>query len=166
MGAIMAGRRPDSFRLSGLTVALGASVLMLVSSQLPWIRTTSPVAFDYWIDVRVDSSGGLDTNAIRVLVIAALAVAVLAVMSLVPYLRFLCAAVVVIGGVCIALALGMMSEINQPGAGNILGHIVSDVYQRSPGTGVYVLMAGSTLAIISGALMLLTPRVPSPGYEY
>ena len=162
----MAGRRLNAFRLLGFTVALGASALMLVSSQLPWMCTTSPVAFDYWIDVRVDSSGGLDANAIRVLVIAALAVAVLAVMSLVPYLHFLCAAVVVIGGVCIALALGVMSGINQPAPGNILGHLVSNVYHRSPGIGIYVLMAGSTLAIISGALTLLTPRVPAPGYEY
>lgn len=162
----MAGRRLDAFRLLGVTVALSASALMLVSSQLPWIHTTSPVAFDYWIDIHVDSSGGLDTNAIRVLVIAAIAVAALAVMSLVPYLRFLCAAVVVIGGVCIALALGVVSEINRPVANDILAPLVSQVHQRSPGTGVYVLIAGSTLAIISGALTLLAPRTAPPRYRY
>lgn len=158
-------RRLSAFRLLGLTVAFAASVLMLVSSQLSWIHTTSPVAFDYWIDVRVDNSGGLDLTAIKVLVIAALAVAVLAALSLIPYLRFLCAVVVVIGGVCIALTLGVMSEINKPGTSNLAGHIVSNVYQRSPGIGIYVLIAGSTLAIISGALTLLTPRTV-PRYQY
>jgi hypothetical protein len=163
-GQIMAGRRLNAFRLSGLTVALSASVLMLISSQLPWIRTTSPIAFDYWIDARVDNSGALDVNAIKVLVTAALAVAVLAVLSLIPYLRVLCAVVVVIGGVCIALALGVMSQINKPVTGDFAGHIVSNASQRGPGTGIYVLIAGSTLAIISGALTLLTPRTASPRY--
>jgi len=129
---------------------------MLISSQLPWVRTTSPIAFDYWLDVRVDNSGALDVNAIKVLVTAALAVAVLAVLSLIPYLRVLCAVVVVIGGVCIALALGVMSQINKPVTSNLVGHIVSNASQRGPGTGIYVLIAGSTLAIISGALTLLT----------
>ena len=165
-GQIMAGRRLNVFRLSGLTVALSASVLMLISSQLPWVRTTSPIAFDYWIDVRVDNSGALDINAIKVLVIAALAVAALAVMSLIPYLRVLCAVVVVIGGVCIALALGVMSEINKPVTGNYVGHIVSNASQRGPGAGIYVLIAGSALAIISGALTLLTPRTSPPRYPY
>jgi hypothetical protein len=162
----MAGHPLNAFRLLGVGVGLSASVLMLVSSQLPWIRTTSPVAFDYWIDVHVDSSGGLDTNAIRVLVIAAVAVAALAVMSLLPYLRLLCAAVVVVGGVCIALALGVMSEINKPVADNVLAPLASNVYQRSPGIGIYVLIAGSTLAIISGALTLLTPRAGAPPYRH
>jgi hypothetical protein len=162
----MAGRWFNAFRLSGLTVALSASVLMLISSQLPWVRTTSPIAFDYWIDVRVDNSGALDVNAIKVLVIAALAVATLAVMSLIPYLRMLCAVVVVIGGVCIALALGVMSEINRPVTGNLVGHVVSNASQRGPGMGIYVLIAGSTLAIISGALTLLTPRTAPVRYRY
>ena len=166
MGQIMAGRRLNAFRLSGLTVALSASVLMLISSQLPWVRTTSPITFDYWIDVRVDNSGALDVNAVRVLVIAALAVAALAVMSLIPYLRVMCAVVVVIGGVCIALALGVMSEINKPVTGNYVGHIVSSASQRGPGAGIYVLIAGSALAIISGALTLLTPRTAPPRYPY
>src|SRR5215469_147939 len=154
----MAGRRLNAFRLSGVTVALSASVLILISSQLPWVRTTSPIAFNYWIDVHVDNSGGLDINAVRVLVVAALMVATLAVMSLIPYLRVLCAVVVVIGGVCIALALGVMSEINRPVTGNYVGNIVSSASQRGPGAGIYVLIAGSALAIISGALTLLTPR--------
>jgi hypothetical protein len=159
----MAGRRLNAFRLSGVTVALSASVLILVSSQLPWVRTTSPIAFNYWIDVHVDNSGVLDINAIQVLVVAAVAVALLGVMSLIPYLRMLCAAVVVIGGVCIALALGVMSEINKPMTGNLAGHIVSNASQRGPGAGVYVLIAGSALAIISGALTLLSPRTePAP----
>jgi len=162
----MAGRRLSAFRLFGLTVALSASVLMLISSQLPWVRTTSPIAFDYWIDIRVDNSGALDANAIRVLVFAALAVAVLAVMSLIPYLRALCAAVVVIGGVCIALALGVVSEINKPVTSNFVGHIVSNASQRGPGTGIYVLIAGSTLAIISGALTLLAPPTAPPRSPY
>jgi uncharacterized membrane protein (TIGR02234 family) len=166
LGQIMAGRRLNAYRLSGLTVALSASVLMLISSQLPWVGTTSPVAFDYWIGVRFDNSGGLDVSAMKVLVIAALAVAVLAVASLIPYLRALCAVVVVIGGVCIALALGVMSEINKPATGNLVGHIVSSASQRGPGTGIYVLIAGSTLAIISGALTLLSPRVAPARYRY
>jgi hypothetical protein len=166
MGQIMAGRRLNAFRLSGLTVALSASVLMLISSQLPWVRTTSPITFDYWIDVRVDNSGALDVNAVKVLVIAALAAAALAVMSLIPYLRVLCALVVVIGGVCIALALGVMSEINKPVTGNYVGHIVSSASQRGPGAGIYVLIAGSALAIISGALTLLTPRTAPPRHPY
>ena len=165
-GQIMAGRRFNAFRLSGLTVALSASVLMLISSQLPWVRTTSPIAFDYWLDVRVDNSGALDVSAIKVLVVAALAVAALAVLSLIPYLRVLCAVVVVIGGVCIALALGVVSEINKPVTGNLVGHITGNVSQRGPGTGIYVLIAGSTLAIISGALTLLTPRTAPPRYTY
>ena len=165
-GLFMAGRRLNAFRLSGLTVALSASVLMLISSQLPWVRTTSPIAFDYWIDVRVNNSGALDISAIKVLVIAALAVAVLAVMSLIPYLRALCAVVVVIGGVCIALALGVMSEINKPVTGNFAGHIVGNASQRGPGMGIYVLIAGSALAIISGALTLLSPRTAPSGYLY
>ena len=160
----MAGRRLNAFRLSGLSVALSASVLMLISSQLPWVRTTSPIAFDYWIDARVDNSGALDVNAIKVLVTAALAVAVLAVLSLIPYLRVLCAVVVVIGGVCIALALGVMSQINKPVTGDFAGYVVSSASQRGPGTGIYVLIAGSALAIISGALTLLTPRTASPRY--
>lgn len=139
---------------------------MLISSQLPWVRTTSPIAFDYWIDVRVDNSGALDVNAIKVLVTAALAVAVLAVLSLIPYLRVLCAVVVVIGGVCIALALGVMSQINKPVTGDFAGHIVSNASQRGPGTGIYVLIAGSTLAIISGALTLLTPRTAPSRHPY
>ena len=77
-----------------------------------------------------------------------------------------CAAVVVIGGVCIALALGVVSEINRPVANDILAPLVSQVHQRSPGTGVYVLIAGSTLAIISGALTLLAPRTAPPRYRY
>ena len=162
----MAGRRLNAFRLSGVTVALSASVLILISSQLPWVRTTSPIAFNYWIDVHVDNSGGLDINAVRVLVVAALMVATLAVMSLIPYLRVLCAAVVVIGGVCIALALGVMSEINRPVTGNLTGHIVGHVSERGPGMGVYVLIAGSALAIISGALTLLSPRTAPPRYGY
>src|SRR5215472_770508 len=166
IGEIMAGRRLNAFRLSGVTVALSASVLILVSSQLPWVRTTSPIAFNYWIDVRVDNSGTLDINAVQVLVVAALAVAFLAVMSLIPYLRMLCAAVVVIGGVCIALALGVMSEINKPVTGNFAGHIVSHASQRGPGAGVYVLIAGSALAIISGALTLLSPRTAAARYSY
>jgi uncharacterized membrane protein (TIGR02234 family) len=166
MGAIiMAARRLSAFRLLGLTVALGSSLLMLISSQLPWIHTTSPIAFGNWIDIRVDSSGSLGLNAIKVLVVAALAVAVLAVTSLIPYLRFLCAAIVVIGGVCIALALGVMSEINNPDTSNFVGHTVSTASQRSPATGIYVLIAGSALAIISGALTLLTPRTV-PRYRY
>jgi hypothetical protein len=72
--------------------------------------------------------------------------------------------VVVIGGVCIALALGVMSQINKPVTGDFAGHIVSNASQRGPGTGIYVLIAGSTLAIISGALTLLTPRTASPRY--
>jgi hypothetical protein len=165
-GQIVAGRRLNAFRLSGLTVALSASVLMLISSQLPWVRTTSPIAFDYWIDVRVDNSGALDVNAIKVLVIAALAIAALAVMSLIPYLRVLCAVVVVIGGICIALALGVMSEINRPVTGNYAGHIVSSASERGPGAGIYVLIAGSALAIISGALTLLTPRTAPSRHLY
>lgn len=141
-------------------------MLMLISSQLPWVRTSSPIAFDYWIDVRVDNSGALDVNAIKVLVIAALTVAALAVMSLIPYLRVLCAMVVVIGGVCIALALGVMSEINKPVTGNYVGNIVTGASQRGPGAGIYVLIAGSALAIISGALTLLTPRTAPPRYRY
>jgi hypothetical protein len=141
-------------------------VLILISSQLPWVRTTSPIAFNYWIDVHVDNSGALDVNAVRVLVVAALAVATLAVMSLIPYLRILCAAVVVIGGVCIALALGVMSEINKPVTSNLVGHVVSNVSQRGPGMGVYVLIAGSALAIISGALTLLSPRTGTPRHSY
>jgi hypothetical protein len=162
----MAGRRFNAFRLSGLAVALSSSVLMLISTQLPWVRTTTPIAFDYWIDVRVDNSGALDVNAIKVLVIAALAVATLAVMSLIPYLRMLCAVVVVIGGVCIALALGVMSEINKPITGNLVGNVVGNASQRGPGMGVYVLIAGSALAIISGALTLLTPRTAPLRYPY
>jgi hypothetical protein len=162
----MAGRRLNAFRLSGVTVALSASVLMLISSQLPWVRTSSPIAFNYWIDVHVDNSGALDINAIKVLVVAALAVAALAVMSLIPYLCVLCAVVVVIGGVCIALALGVMSEINKPVTGNLAGHIVSNMSERGPGAGVYVLIAGSALAIISGALTLLSPRAAPPGYRH
>jgi hypothetical protein len=162
----MAGRRLNAFRLSGVTVALSASVLILISSQLPWVRTTSPIAFNYWIDVHVDNSGALDVNAVRVLVVAAVAVATLAVMSLIPYLRMLCAAVVVIGGVCIALALGVMSEINKPVTGDLVGHVVGNVSQRGPGMGVYVLIAGSALAIISGALTLLSPRTAAARYSY
>jgi hypothetical protein len=166
MGEIMAGRRLNAFRLSGVTLALSASVLILISSQLPWIRTTSPIAFNYWIDVRVDNSGALDSNAIKVLVVTALAVASLAAMSLIPYLRVLCAGVVVIGGVCIALALGVMSEVNKPVTGNLPGHIVSHVSQHGPGAGVYALIAGSALAIISGALTLLTPLTAPVRYRY
>lgn len=162
----MAGRRLNAFRLSGVTLALSASVLILISSQLPWVRTTSPVAFNYWIDVRIDNSGALDSNAIKVLVVAALAVASLAAMSLIPYLRVLCAGVVVIGGVCIALALGVVSEVNKPVTSNLAGHIVSHVSQRGAGAGVYVLIAGSALAIISGALTLLTPLTTPVRYRY
>ena len=165
MGAIMAARRLSAFRLLGLTVALASSLLMLISSKLPWVHTTSPIAFNYWIYIRVDNSGALGLNAVKVLVVAALAVAVLAAMSLIPYLRFLCAVIVVIGGVCIALVLGVMSQINNPGTSNLVSHTIGNVSQRSPGTGIYVLIAGSALAIVSGALTLLTPRT-APRHRY
>lgn len=177
---IMVGRQLSALRLVALAGALGASVLMLVASQLPWIKEnpviTPEISFGFGgMTIDLGDSQGLGPSMTQVLVIAALGVATLAIISLIPYLRFLCAAVLLIGGSGVALALVTINEINKAvttdprfgsPVGRVIGNALNHVYQLSPGPGVYILILGGTLAVISGALALLTPRSARSGYQY
>ena len=157
-------RRLHGGRIAAFLLAVGACVSVVVAGNSSWVKTTSPFGLTagnnsvVGLSVSLNRAGGLDHETAQAVMALALVIGIAAIVTLVPYLRFVAVGVIVAGGLTAGVGIAELSQINEPAGSGVFDRLRHAVVQQSPGVGVYLMIIGGALAVMSGLVTLLTPR--------